>query len=197
LRIGSSEIDVELPRALVGGLKQGPTQALLQRVALEVAHLSDENTRLEEEIETLNEEIERLQRRPADEAVEPQAGPAANVSTEPEAEMPAARVPDELARVVLAAAQRAAREIRESARRECELMLKKANTRTRKLERDLRHARVATDAELQELEALKRETCERMRSALQAILMTPDPVPDRVTRPTAEQQAALTSADRF
>lgn len=134
MRIGSNEIDVELPRALVGGLKQGPTEELLQRVALECAHLSDENTKLEAVVE---------------------------------------RLEHELARVALAAAQRSAHEMRESARRECELMLKKASSRTRKLERDLRHARVATDAELRELESLRREVCEQMRSALQTILMTP------------------------
>ena len=46
MRIGPDEIDIELPRAIVGGLKAGPAEELLHRVAHDYASLHEENKRL-------------------------------------------------------------------------------------------------------------------------------------------------------
>lgn len=162
MRIVPDEMDVKLPRALFGGLKQGPTEELLRRVAQDYALLCDENRKLKAA-------IGRFEPRAIEPAVSPQPepAPAENVKSQQ-----APREANELTRLVLAAA-RAAREMRESARRDCESMLKKASSRARDLERDAERAKAAREAELEELEALKRETCERMRASLQTILRTP------------------------
>ena len=79
---------------------------------------------------------------------------------------------EELAAAVLALAQRAARELRESTRVECETMIKKTRSHAAKLQHDLDRARASTEAEIEELESLKRELREQMRLSLQALLQT-------------------------
>jgi hypothetical protein len=76
------------------------------------------------------------------------------------------REPDVLARLVLDAAQTAAHEMRESARRECELMLKKVGSHARELER----LNASKEGELEEIDALRREIATRMRASLRSIL---------------------------
>ena len=73
---------------------------------------------------------------------------------------------------MLALAQRAARELRESTRVECETMIKKTRSHAAKLQYDLDRVRAATEAEIEELESLKRELREQMRLSLQALLQT-------------------------
>lgn len=174
MRIGSKHIDgFELPRALVGGLKQGPTEEFLRRMTSECAQLYDENVKL-------SEALEQLEARWNEDADERNAETASAEKVESQEVVSQTRVsqragldlkePDELAFVVLATAHRTARELRESTRRDCELMLRKAASRARRLERDLERTRASTSAELEELNALKRELGERMRSALQAII---------------------------
>jgi cell division septum initiation protein DivIVA len=175
LRIGPNEIDVELPRALVGGLKQGPTEELLHRVAADYAQLYDENRKLKAA-------IDRLELRAKEPVAAPEANGAPETNGAPQAvpapieqvvAQPAVREHrevDDLARVVLGAAQRAAREMRESARLDCELMLKKASTRAHEIERAAERARAEKEGDLQQLEALRRETAARMRASLRTIL---------------------------
>ena len=154
MRIAPDEVNVELPRVLVGGLKVGPVAALLRRVAADYTQLYEEN-------EALKETVERLERGAA--AV-PAAAPA------PQGGRPAVpREPDELARLVLSTAKQASAELRDSARRESEGMLRKASARSRQLE----HDRAGQEAELAALDALRRETRAAMRSSLEAALVRP------------------------
>ncbi len=225
VRIGPDEIDVDLPRALFGGLRRGPTEELLSRVAEDYAQLYHENAKLKTVMARLEREgaehaalagqvrepddyaqlsdenaelkaaVARLERELAQqvallqdqtrqsEALALEAALVAAVTPEParsevapsertseKAELRAPlrtrREADELARVVLEAAQRAAREMRESARIECELMLKKAGSYARELER----VNASKEADLEELDGVKREIADRMRTSLRAIL---------------------------
>jgi cell division septum initiation protein DivIVA len=183
VRIVTDEISVELPRALIGGLKRGPAEEVLGRVAKDYALLYEKNKKLKAEVERLEREAVEQSRVlhadamvPAEAVLIENAVPVEEAASgehltpiqtlESQSAVGARREHDELSRAMLAAAQQAAREMRESARRECELMLKKASSRARDLER----AKTAKEAELEELDALKRETCDRMRASLRTIL---------------------------
>lgn len=102
-----------LPRSPLGHLKADAVAELLQRAAWDYRESLALNQRLAAQVRDLTHRIEEL---------------TAQVTSLEEV---AARHkdPDELARTLLASAQRAAREERESARREAELLLKKANRR--------------------------------------------------------------------
>jgi cell division septum initiation protein DivIVA len=190
------EIHVELPRATVGGLKKRPVEELLRRIAHDYAQLEQENRQLSES----HDEGRPEPRAPiAGGPVAGEGGPplAAETGTEPvpgagerrdqldgpaelEQDLQAGRAAalrpphgtEELAAAVLALAQRAARDLRESTRVECELMIKKTRSHAAKLQHDLDRARASTEAEIGELEALKRELREQMRLSLQALLQT-------------------------
>jgi cell division septum initiation protein DivIVA len=137
------EIDPELlPRASVGGFKPGPVEELLKRVAWDYRQLLHDNQQLHERLTEFQDRTEELERQLE-----------AQQSRKP---------PDELARQTLAASQRAARELRESTRLECEAALKKARMRAKQLEQE--HTRAV--AELRELQDLRRAMQERLRSLL-------------------------------
>jgi len=183
VKIGQNDIDIErLPRALVGGLRREPVEELLRRVEWDYSQLCFEH-------EKLKEMGERRGPGHVEAPDVPQAEVAATID-EVEARpvrQGRPREPDELARIALAAAQRAAREMRESARDDCELMLKKARSRIQKLERDFERAKATNNAELEELDAMMSEIREQMRSALQTILpiaadavSVAAPVPDQI-----------------
>jgi cell division septum initiation protein DivIVA len=158
------EIDPgRLPRASVGGFKPGPVAELLKRVAWDFRQLLHENRQLHERLVELQDRAEELERR---------------VETLQEPRKP----PDELARQTLAASQRAARELRESTRQECEAALKKARGRANRVERE----RSRAVAELRELHELRRAMQERLRSSLSAALEQVDD-----SRATATLEADL------
>jgi cell division septum initiation protein DivIVA len=141
------EIDSDLlPRASIGGFKPGPVAELLKRVAWDYRELLHANQQLHERLVELQDHAEELERQLE-----------AHQLRKP---------PDELARQTLAASQRAARELRESTRQECEAALKKTRVRAKQIERE--HARAM--AELRELQALRRKMQERLRSSLNAAL---------------------------
>lgn len=141
------EIDPELlPRASVGGFKPGPVEELLKRVAWDYRQLLHDNRQLRAELTGLQARAEEFER---------QLEALQNRKT-----------PDELARQAFAASQRAARELRESTRQECEETLKKARARAKRIERE--HTRA--EAELRELQELRRTVQERLRSSLLATL---------------------------
>jgi hypothetical protein len=77
---------------------------------------------------------------------------------------------DELARTLLASAQRAAREERESARQEAELILKKAARRAGRLEQNASRLEADRLSELARLDAWRNDTIVRLRGALEAIV---------------------------
>jgi cell division initiation protein len=111
-----------LPRSPLGHLKADAVGDLLQRAAWDYREALAQNQRLARTVEELTKRVEEL---------------TAQIAS---LEVAAARHkdPDELARTLLASAQRAAREERESARREAELVLKKAARRAKRVEEDAR-----------------------------------------------------------
>jgi hypothetical protein len=194
LQIGDNEIHVELPRAMVGGLKKRNVEEVLLRIARDYEKLELENRRLSEMLQQLEAPPSPGEETQAGESA---AGPSAEIAVIGEVLPPApasigepadapatSELPgpnpvwhersesDVLASAVLSVAQRAARELRESAREECELMLKKARSRSERLEREMERARSETVAELEQIDALKAEMREHMRSSLQALLHT-------------------------
>lgn len=146
------EIDPEnLPRGSLGGFKPGPVEELLKRVAWDYRQILHDNKQLHDRLEELQDRAAELER---------------ELETLRESRKP----PDELARQTLAASQRAARELRESTRQECEAALEKARSRVKRIDRE--HSRAV--AELRALQELRRTTQERLRSSLQALLQPAD-----------------------
>lgn len=142
-----------LPRTPLGHLKTDAVGELLQHAAWDYREALAENQRLTKSVEDLVRRVEEL---------------TAQVATLEEA---AARWknPDELARSLLAAAQRTAREEREAARREGELILKKAAERAEKLEEDAARRGAHSLAEIARLEALRDELLGRFRGMLETL----------------------------
>ena len=165
------EIDLEnLPRGR--GFKPGPVEELLKRVAWDYRQVLHDNKQLHNRLEELQDRAAELER---------------ELETLRETRKP----PDELARQTLAASQRAARELRESTRQECEAALEKARSRVKRIERE----RSRAVAELRALQELRRTTQERLRSSLEALLQRDDPHStadldaDLVGRVDAEERA--------
>jgi len=156
METGNEPEHVELPRAKLGGLKKGPVEDLLRRIARDYANLQRENRELREALERLETE--------AAEAV-PQGVPG---SSPAETTQRSSQETEELVAAVLAIAQKAAREMREAARSECELMIRKTRSHVLKLERE----KASAAAELEELQAVRREMRQSMRASLQALLRT-------------------------
>jgi hypothetical protein len=151
IEIGSSDIEFErLPRTLVGGLKPEAVHELLRRLEWDYAQLQYE-----------------LKRHEKTEDAEPsQSAPVA--MPHPRREAPR-QTPEELALMLLDAAARTARELRESTRHECELMLRKTRSRAGRLERELERTIAARNLELAELEATVRDLRAQMISALEVL----------------------------
>jgi cell division septum initiation protein DivIVA len=143
LAISEQDINVGLPRALVGGVKRDAVEDLLRQIARDYRRLEQENARLWET-------LEGFEPRPK----EPVQG-AESVTA-----------PEDISVIMLSLAQRAARELRESTREECELMLKKARAQADRIERELDRSA----AELEEIQVLRSELCDQLRSTLEALL---------------------------
>jgi cell division septum initiation protein DivIVA len=143
----------DLPRTRLGHLKEEAVADLLQRAAWDNRKVVAENKRLAKTVEELTQRVEELttQLVPFEEAASRR------------------KDHDELARTLLASAQRAAREERESARQDCELMLKKATQRAEHMEEDVTRRAEARLSELARLEALREEVIARLRSTLEAV----------------------------
>ena len=144
---------VELPRARVGGLKKDPVEQLLRRISHDFSSLQLENERLSSANERLAASNDRL-----------------SATVEKLESGPDRIGAEERAEVLLAVAQRAARELRESTRSECELMIKKTRLRARKLDLELERDRARVRAEIDELWTVRRELRESMRISLHALL---------------------------
>src|SRR6476469_7092635 len=154
--LSPDEIDAtKLPHVRLGGFESEATVELLKRVASDYGLLFHENRKLTATVEEL--------RKAADEQTsEIEALRSANA---------ARREPDEAARVAIAAAQRAARELRESARRECELALKKAQRGAGAMEAELERLNIgAAEAELHRVEKLQVEVRDRLEASLLSML---------------------------
>jgi cell division septum initiation protein DivIVA len=169
------EIDASnLPHATIGGFKPEPVVALLRRVAWDYGVLFHENRKLAATVEELQKNADEL-------TSEIEALRSANAGR---------RDPDDAARAAIAAAQRAARELRESARRDCELALKKARRRAAAIETELERLNVAAaEAELHRVEELQADVRERLEAWLLSTLVLVDAATG------AESSTAEPSAD--
>jgi cell division septum initiation protein DivIVA len=142
-----------LPRTRLGHLKEEAVAEFLQRAAWDYRSVVAENKRLAKTVEELTHRVEELST---------QLAPLQEAATQ-------RKDSDELARTLLASAQRTAREERESARRDCELMLKKAAQRVERMEADVTRRAEARLTQLARLEALREEVIARLRSTLEAV----------------------------
>lgn len=142
-----------LPRNPLGHLKADAVGELLQHAAWDYRETLAENERLAKSVAELGRRVEELTTQVA--ALEESAARR--------------KEPDELARSLLASAQRAAREERESARREGEVILKKAARRAKELEDDLARQEADRVAEITRLEALRDELHARLRAMLETL----------------------------
>jgi cell division septum initiation protein DivIVA len=157
--------DVELPRARVGGLKKDPVEKLLRRISDDFARLQLENERLAVANERLLASNEKLSA-----GIEHlDAGPAPAVE---QAEPEPTREREDLALTVLALAQRAARELRESTRLECDHILRKVRSHALELELELDLERADVREEIEGLRDVRRALCESLTESLRDVLQT-------------------------
>jgi cell division septum initiation protein DivIVA len=156
MRIRPEELTVSaLPRSpLPGGIKTDAAAQLLQRAARDYRDAVAEIRRLDQIVEKQTRRIEELELQVAS----------------LEADVTARKNPDKLGRTLLEAAQRTARERREDARREAELLLKKAARRAETIELTARRQLENGLAELGELQAFRDELSHGLRSTLEAIV---------------------------
>jgi cell division septum initiation protein DivIVA len=163
-----------LPRAPFGAVKADAVADLLKRVAWDYRSVLAENKKLSEQVgeltlvrEALELQVEVLERAAAER-----------------------KDPDEIGKALLGSAQRAAREQREAARREGELLLKKAHRRAQQIEDEAQKVAAAGLAELAKLDELRHQAVSELREALEAIVafwqeevaLSPERVPARAQR---------------
>jgi len=161
-----------LPRSTFGGVKEEAVADLLKRTAWDYREALARKKQLEAEVEQLTRRAEELEEQLA--ATQAKAAER--------------RDPDELLLTVLGSAQRAAREQREEARREAELLLRKARVRARRIEDDAVRRADAERGELAAIEALRDEVADELRSLLESILALGREAP------VADQVASLDGA---
>jgi cell division septum initiation protein DivIVA len=139
-----------LPRDAFGGFKSGAVEELLKRVAWDYRKLLEERKNLAEAVDLLERRVQEL---------EPKLETLSN-------ELEKRRNPEELSRLLLAAAQRAAHDLRASAQIDGEAALKKARTRAQSIEAEAQR-RLDSATELGRLAAQVRQ---RLQTALDTIL---------------------------
>lgn len=121
-----------IPRDALGGYKAAPAEDLLGRIASDYRQLVHERNTLEETAGILRRRVDELEAQVA----------------ELRGRLEERRDPDEIGRTLLAAAQRMARELRESARGDSDATLKKARARARSIEAEAqRRSDAATRAQ--------------------------------------------------
>jgi cell division septum initiation protein DivIVA len=184
-----------LPRAYVGGYAVEKTEELLRRASWDYRQLLHDYGLLSEEVELLHARVVELEQ-------EGEGLRAQIAASENRAERVGA---------MINAAGRAARETRENARLDAELVLKKARRRAAKLEKALAKARSASAGELSEFARRRERIRADLREYLEAALVAinyeddtngPDPNPGEdlldsllsVTRPGTDERAQGTSS---
>ena len=145
-----------LPRATIGGYKARPTADLLHRISWDYREMLHQHAVIVEEAKLLRMRVAELEQELL------RANQAVNER----------RDPDEVTRVILSAAQRAAREVREAARQEAETTLRKARRRAVDLERQVAKRRALEVREMAALEATRASVHEEMRNALESLKFT-------------------------
>lgn len=142
-----------LPRSPLGHLKTEAVEELLQRAAWDYREALGQNQQLRHKVEHLTQRVDELMA--AIDSLEKVAAKQKN--------------PDELARALLATAQRAAHAERDAARQEAESTLKKARSRAESIEKDVaRRAEQRLD-ELARLDAFREDLVARLRALLETV----------------------------
>lgn len=131
---------VDLPRAATGGYKTHAVTALLRQVAWDFRRLLHERAAMQEDVTRVRGALARSERR------------------------------EELESALLGSAQSAAREIRETARREAELILKKAREHATELQMTAEREYAARTNELRQIEELSRLVRTELRVQLKSVL---------------------------
>jgi cell division septum initiation protein DivIVA len=95
---------------------------------------------------------------------------------------------DELTRALLQSAQRAAREVRESARQDAEAMLKAAHRRAGEIEHDAHASARHSTTEIERLRRLENDLRDRLRQTLEAVIghNGTDPAAEAAPEPAPE-----------
>lgn len=173
-----------LPRNRLGHLKEDAVAELLQRAAWGYRKAVAENQRLTRTVEELTQRLDELTEQVAS------------------LETAAARHkdPDELARVLLVAAQRTAREEREAARQECDLMLKKAARHAKQMQEKAATITVAAEAEasalLASFEARERQIAATREELDRELATARRALTEELASAHTEADAALADARR-
>jgi DNA repair exonuclease SbcCD ATPase subunit len=142
-----------IPRSPLGHLKTEAVEELLQRAAWNLREVLGQNQQLTKKVEHLTQRLDELTA---------QIGSLEEAATK-------RKNPDELARALLASAQRTARAERDSARREAESTLKKARTRAESFEQDVARRTKQRLDELARVEALREDVVARLRGMLETL----------------------------
>lgn len=167
-----------LPRSPLGHLKIDAVEELLQRAAWDYRELLGRNQQLANQVEQLTQRVDELM---------VEIGSLEEAATK-------RKSPDELARALLAAAQRTARAERDAARREAESTLKKARMRAESMERDVARRTEQQLDDLARLQALREDLVTQLRSLLETVVdrygddTSEDPEQDDVVAPAEAQQ---------
>lgn len=138
----------------MGGYSTGATEELLRQVAWDYRQLVREKSELVEQSQALHERISELERQ-------------VQALTEHRDRLESRQ---DLAAATLTAAQRAAHDARESARRECELMLKAARRRAEEIEQTMEKALAVRSGEVQALEEAQQRLLAELRHVFSAAL---------------------------
>src|SRR5579871_1026489 len=187
----------------MGGLRPEPVAELIRRLTWDYAQLQVEYLKLkdatDETVEDVRQPRGRRAEAPAEAGESPERAAGRGRRAAAEASSASHTHPDELVRFALAAANREARELRESARADCEAMLHKAQMRTAKLERELQQLEKLREARLNELDRTLGALGEEIRTALQTILESAPEVAPRlaaVTSPAPDEDRDPAGPDR-
>jgi cell division septum initiation protein DivIVA len=162
-----------LPRSPLGGYKAGPTAELLKRVAWDYMQLVHKDAKHAETVERLTRRIDELEAQ------------VAALQTM----LDGHKDPDELARTVLAMAQRTSRELREAARSEGEAALKKARARAEELESEAQKRVDAAEAEVTQLKQLREGVRAQLHDTLDSIAAigaAPSAIGGEVSEPVSD-----------
>lgn len=140
-----------LPRSPLGHLKTEAVEELLQRAAWDYREVLGQNHQLTIQVDQLTRRLDGL---------------TAEIGSLEEAATKRKNT-DELARALLASAQRAARAERDAARQEAESTVKKARTRAERIEKDVARRTEQQLDELARLEALRENLIKELRAFLE------------------------------
>jgi hypothetical protein len=171
-----------LTRDALGGFKAGPTEDLLKRIAWDYRQLVHERDKLNETADVLRRRVDELEALQAEaqkglEEQRDKLNETADVLrrrvdelealyAEAQNRLEEQRDPTDVSRSLLVAAQRMARELRDSARRDSEAALKKARARAREIEAEAQRRHDATER----AERLGADIRRQLRATLDAIL---------------------------